>query len=241
MADSDVKPAIVYDITGFDRSQVVELLEGIVNHVGYRNKNFFYYLGISKVDQTDQFCKFFKLKPNPETNQPGNGKMFVFQGCSFGYGRSYDWRLVKELREKYREDICLFAKHLEELFENNTKIVEYPFVTSEVYILWLFEIARRRVKDSKNSTDKKKQLDALKIDEAITNLITLMRKNSCKFQDIFLKEGKFHCFSGEVEDREKAIVEIEKKVMKGITEDVENLSMSGTKTSTVNKAPKKTR
>ena len=238
MADSDVKPAIVYDITGFDRSQVVEQLEGIVNHVGYRNKNFFYYLGISKVDQTDQFCKFFKLQPNPETNQPGNGKMFVFQGRSFGYGRSYDWRLVKELRETYRENICLFAKDLEDLFENNTKIAFYPFVTSEVYILWLFEIARRRVKDSKNSTDKKKQLDALKIDEAITNLITLMRKNSCKFEDIFLKEGKFHCFTGESEVREEKIAEIQLNVT---TEGLKSFNMSGTKTSTVQKAPKKTR
>ena len=79
MAASDVKPAIVYEITGFDRSQVVEQLEGIVNHVGYRNKNFFYYLGISKVDQTNQFRKFFKLEPDPEEDQPGNGIISVFK------------------------------------------------------------------------------------------------------------------------------------------------------------------
>ena len=212
MADSYVKPAIVYDITGFARSQVVELLEGIVNHVGYRNKNFFYYLGISKVDQTDQFRKFFRLKPNPTTSQPGNGKILVFQGRPFGYGRSYNMGLVNELIETYGQNLCLFGKHLEKLFENNTKIALYPFVTSEVYILWLFEIARRRVKDSKNSTHEKKEYDALKIDEAITNLIKLMKVGDCTFKDIFLKGKKFHCFSYKPYLRRTAIKNIENKL-----------------------------
>ena len=203
---------------------------------------FDFYLEISRVDgETKQFKKSFRLQPNATDDQPGNGFISVFKDSGNDFiGRAYGEPLVEDLNKKYKETSSL-AKDLEELFKDNTNIAEYPFVTSEVYILLLFEIARRRVKDLEKSTDLKKRLDKLKINEAITNLITLMRKNSSKFEDVFLKEGKFHCFSGKVEDREKVIVEIEKKVMEGITEDVENLSMSGTKTSTVKKAPKKTR
>ena len=206
MADSDVKPAIVYDITGFDRSQVVEQLEGIVNHVGYRNKNFFYYLGISKVDQTDQFCKFFKLVPQAEKDEPGNGNISVFKGPGFTAKRSYNRDFVKELRKEYGKDTSLLAKNLEGLFENNTKIVECSFLTSEVYILLLFEIARRRVKDREKSTPKGKKYDELKIDEAITDLIELMKADVYTFKDIFLEGEQFHCFSGEPDER-KAVIE----------------------------------
>ena len=222
MADSNVTPAIVYDITGFDRSQVVELLEGIVNHVGYRNKNFFYYFGISKVDQTGQFCKFFRLKPKPKPNQPGNGIISVFRGCPFDEGRSYGI-MMNELRETYGHNTRLLAKGLKNLFENNTKIALYPFVTSEVYILWLFEIARRRVKDSKKSTDAKKEYDELKIDEAITILIELMNARACKFEDVFLKGGILHCFSGYPFQRRAAIKKIEDKLQKQENEEEELL------------------
>ena len=75
----------------------------------------------------------------------------------------------------------MFAKHLKKLlFENNSEIADYPFVTSEVYILLLFEIARRRVKNLPDPTFLKKELHAVKIDEAITNLIDLMETSCCK-------------------------------------------------------------
>ena len=223
MADSNVKPAIVYDITGFDRSQVVEQLEGIVNHVGYRNINFSYYFGITKVDETDQFCKFFRLKPNPTPDQPGNGSISVFQGRPFDKERSYGQFLVNKLRETYGHNTRLLAKGLKNLFKNNTKIASYPFLTSEVYILWLFEIARRRVKDSKNSTNKKKAFDELEINEAITNLIELMNARACIFEDVFLKKGIFHCFSGLPFKRRAAIKEIKDKLQKQENEEEELL------------------
>ena len=221
MADSDVKPAIVYDITGFDRSQVVEQLEGIVNHVGYRNKNFFYYLGISKVDQTDRFCKFFKLEPDATEDEPGNGIISVFKGHEFTTKRSYKKNLVEELRKEYKEDTSEFAERLEELFENNTKIVESPLVTAEVYILLLFEIAKRRVKDPEKSTPKGKKYDKLEIDEAITDLIELMKAEVCTFKEIFLEKQSFHCFSGKPDKRKAAIKRIKDKRKALETNDTE--------------------
>ena len=238
MAASDVKPAIVYDITGFNQSKVVEKLEDIVNQDGYQNKEFVFYLGISKVDQTLEFRKLFKLEPKPKTHKPGKGVTSVLQGREFTK-RSYNQCLVKELKEKYGDNTSLFAKHLELLFKNNTNMASYPFVTSEVYILLLFEIARQRVKDSKTLTAKRKQLDKLKIDEAITNLITLKKAKACTFDDVFLKGKKFHCFSGEPKEREDAIDNIEKEAQE-LEQDLRRLKLSETKASTVKKAPKKT-
>ena len=126
--------------------------------------------------------------------------------------------MMNELRETYGHNTCLLAKDLKKLFENNTKIALYPFVTSEVYILWLFEIARRRVKDSKKSTDGKKAFDELKIDEAITNLIELMKALACIFKNVFLKEKKFHCFSGPPDKRRAAIEKIEDKMEEEVCE-----------------------
>ena len=211
MADSDDKPAIVYDITGFNRSQVVKKLKDIVNDRGYQKKEFVFYLGISKVDETLEFRKLFRLEPHPWPDKPGNGFVKVLQDRQFCF-TSYNRCLVDKLNEKYGCETSLFAEHLEKLFEDNSNIAEYSFVTSEVYILWLFEIARRRVKDSKEATDLKKAYDALEIDGAITQLIELMKVNTCQFQDIFLIGEIFHCFSGLPPKRQTAINNIKEKL-----------------------------
>ncbi|CAH3143326.1 unnamed protein product [Pocillopora meandrina] len=210
MVGSDDKPAIVYDITGFNRSQVVKKLEDIVNDSRYKHK-FVFYLGICRVDETLEFCNLFRLKPNPWPKQPGNGEMTVLQDRQF-ICTSYNQCLVDELNEKYGCKTSLFAEHLEKLFEDNSNIAEYSFVTSEVYILWLFEIARRRVKDSEDATNLKKEYDQLEIDGAITQLIELMKVDSCQFEEIFLKDGTFHCFSGFPSKRQTAIDNIEEKL-----------------------------
>ena len=211
MAGSNDKPAIVYNITGFNRSQVVEKLEDIVNDRGYQEKKLYFYLGICRVDETLEFRKLFRLEPNPWRDQPGNGLMTVLQDRQF-FCKSYSQRLVDELNEKYGCKTSLFAEHLEKLFEDNSNIAEYSFVTSEVYILWLFEIARRRVKDSEDTTNLKKEYDELEIDGAITQLIELMKVDSCTFQEIFLKKGTFHCFSDFPPQRQTAIDNIKEKL-----------------------------
>ena len=211
MVGSDDKPAIVYDITGFNRSQVVKKLEDIVNDRGYQEKEFVFYLGISKVDETLEFRKLFRLEPNPKRDKPGNGFMKVLQDRQFFF-KSYNQCLVDELNEKYGRKTSLLAEHLEKLFEDNSNIAEYSFVTSEVYILWLFEIARRRVKDSEDTTKLKEAYHEHKIDGAITQLIKLMKNDSCQFQEIFLIEGTFHCFSDFSSKRQTAIDNIKEKL-----------------------------
>ena len=206
MADSDDKPAIVYNITGFNRSQVVEKLEDIVKDSRYKQK-FVFYLGICRVDETLEFRKLFRLKQDPCRDEPDNGNMTVLQGREF-ISKFYDGLLVEKLNKQYGFKTSLFAEHLENLFKNNTKIAGYPFVTSEVYILLLFEIARRRVKDSEEMKKYKK----LKIDEAITNLIALMKADHCGFDAVFLKGGEFHCFSGKPENIKTVIKKIKKSL-----------------------------
>lgn len=155
------------------------------------------------------FIIWESLKSTKQTNfaSNGNGIISVFKGHQFK-SRSYDKQLVDKLDEKYETNTSSFAEDLEDLFKNNTNIAGYPFVTSEVYILLLFEIARQRVKGS----DEMKKYNKLKIDEAITNLIALMKADYCRFDDVFLEGGKFHCFNGEPKDREIVIEKIEKSL-----------------------------
>lgn len=60
--------------------------------------------------------------------------------------RQYGEEMVQDLEEKYARNASAFARHLESLFETNETIAKYPFVTSEVYMLPLFEIGRRLVR-----------------------------------------------------------------------------------------------
>ncbi|KAJ7365935.1 hypothetical protein OS493_002671, partial [Desmophyllum pertusum] len=44
------------------------------------------------------------------------------------------------------------------------------------------------------------------------NIVKLLKAKKCTFTDVFLKEGKYHCFSHEPEDREEAIRSIDAAV-----------------------------
>ena len=93
---------------------------------------------------------------------------------------------------------------------------DFPRVTFEAYMLWLFEIARRSVVSVKNPTDEKKQLDNLPIGSAIARLVKLLdlgNEKICSFDDVFHPKGKFHCFKGNAMERRKAIDEINKTTL----------------------------
>lgn len=68
------------------------------------------------------------------------------------------------------------------------------------------------MKDSAKSTPRKNKFDGLPIREAIQNVLTLLDDKKCEFSDVFLKGGKFHCFSGEPEERKKVIDDIKKEI-----------------------------
>ena len=206
-----------YNITGKNRDEVIEILNTIVNNrEDYREDAVFTFTikpDSKHLQYSKAFKKEFQLKAKPTDNQPGSGILFVCQDGQF-IARPYDKEMVKDLEEMYDGDTSAFARHLETLFERNETIAKYPFVTSEVYMLLLFEIGRRLVKDSTNSTPTKKEYDKLPIKEAIQGILTLLDKKKCKFSDVFLKEGRFHCFSGYPPNvREKAIEEINKALL----------------------------
>ena len=203
-----------YDITGKNLDEVVEILDTIVNNRKDYQKDAVFTFTIKPdskhLQHPEAFKKEFQLIAKPTDNQPGSGILFICQDGQF-IARPYDEEMVKDLEEMYDGDTSAFARHLETLFERNETIAKYPFVTSEVYMLLLFEIGRRLVKDSPNSTPTKKEYDKLPIKEAIQDILTLLDKKKCKFSDVFLKEGRFHCFSGYPPNvREKAIDEINK-------------------------------
>ena len=114
--------------------------------------------------------------------------------------------LFEKLSKQYPNDTRAFAKHIKGVFANNLDIFEVPEVTKDAYMILLFEIGRRLVK--KSGTPKKMSLDELPITSAITRLVQLMEAKKCTFEDVFSQDGKFHCFTGEPDDRKKAISSI---------------------------------
>ena len=201
----------VYDITGFDAEKVVALLSRIVNdrQEFKEGKTFYLLLNSHGPRQDDNGEKFFKFAPKPSIDQPGNA--MVSRGL--GKGLTYE-KLNAELESKYDKNTQLFAQHIKSLFQDNSVVLENcPQATFEVYILLLFEIARRLVRENAPTT-KKEKLDDLPIGSAIARSVKLLelgKKETCSFDDVFcFSSDNFYCYTGEPEDREEAIRRINK-------------------------------
>ena len=78
-------------------------------------------------------------------------------------------------------------------------------------MLLLFEIARRLV-NSENPSERKKELDDLPIASAIARLLTLLEFRRCSFEDVFFPRKRFHCFTGTPEERKTAIHNINMEI-----------------------------
>ena len=213
----------VYDITGFDAENVVALLSDIVNDKDQFKTNKTFYLLLrnshdSKPD--DEIEELFRLKARPTKDQPGNGIVFLRPREKKLFKRDvrkYD-QLHGALKEHYDKDTKLFAKDIKNLFQNNSVVTgDIPQATFEAYMILLFEIARRLVTVDKSS-EKKKEYDVLPIGSAIARSVKLLElgdKKKCTFDDVFLLNEKFHCYSKSPKNRRKAIDNINKTIGMG--------------------------
>ena len=204
----------VFDITGFDAHQVVALLSHIVNAKGEFKPNQTFYLVIQGMNKNVEFEEAFKLKAGPTKYQPGNGIVFLRPKGKVRFTQSakkYD-ELNGALEAHYEANTRSFAEHIKQVFKNNVPISaeSFPQATIEVYMILLFEIARRLVKSEKPSTQKM-AFDILPIGSAIAGLIRLLENSNpkpCGFKDVFLPKEKFHCFTGKPEKRKNAVFNI---------------------------------
>ena len=213
----------VYDITGFDAENVVALLSDIVNDKEQFKTNKTFYLLLrnshdSKPD--DEIEELFRLKARPTKDQPGNGIVFLRPRGKKLFkrdARKYD-QLHGALKAHYDKDTKLFAKDIKNLFQNNSVVTgDIPRATFEAYMILLFEIARRLVTVDKPS-EKKKEHDVLPIGSAIARSVKLLElgdKETCTFDDVFLLNEKFHCYSKSPKNRREAIDNINKTIGMG--------------------------
>ena len=184
------------NITDSNKSQVVDKLDSIVNGAYCSTYRF-------EIKNEKGESQLFRLKPKPSPNQPGNGLVsYVDRVTKREITRSYD-NLNSSLKEAYKEDTKRFAQDIKNVFENNLKIFDVPQATASAYMLLLFEIGRRLVKDSRSDLDK------LPIAIAIEKIGKLLEAEKCSFGDVFSKQGTFHCFTGSLEERRKAIDNID--------------------------------
>ena len=105
------------------------------------------------------------------------------------------------------------------LFQNNSVVTgDFPQATVEAYMILLFEIARR-LTTVKKPCAKKEEFDVLPIGSAIARSVKLLElddKETCRFEDVFLPRGKFHCYTGKAKERRKAIDKINETTGTGI-------------------------
>ncbi|CAH3184582.1 unnamed protein product [Porites lobata] len=148
----------MYDITGFDAFKVVALLCRIVNDTKQFTTGKTFYLLIRNGQESGEIKELFQLEALPSVDQPGNGKVYRLPkgSASFAGGKSYN-QLYPILTEFYKEDTESFALHIRSLFQSNTVVTHGSPATIEVYMLLLFEIARRLVNE-KNPERKEKEV-----------------------------------------------------------------------------------
>ena len=191
-----------FRIAGWSASEVVALLSCIVNH-WKMNKTF--YLLLNKADCNEPLHEVFRLQARPTKNQPGNGIVVMRPSDrkKFPAAKKYDeitgviaakYENENEAKERSSER---FWEDLQKLFHDNTSADSIPDVALEVYLLLLFEIARRLVRqpDQKPSggatAGKKEALDCLPIGVAIARMLVVKPD----FRKVFLKGEEFDCFS----------------------------------------------
>ena len=196
------KASNTWNITGKSAAHVIAIFKSMVNNregrYGYsRGKVFTFKIGNPPTIK-------FKLKANPTSDQPGNG-IIIRNGIPLSYAS-----VTEKLNWLYKDSTDTFARDIKLVFEDNSHLLGCGNeVIQDVYILLLFEIGRRLVKDGKNPTDGKKALDNLPISGAITKIVKLFEKEDCSFKDFFSFEGKFHCFTGKLGKRKGAIKRLE--------------------------------
>ena len=206
------KPIYFSDITGFDAHKVIAVLSGIVNdRKKFTEGNVF----LLRLCGTDKSEELFKLSPFPKKVQIGNGIVSIRPREESKFkreGKKYAETNV-DLESHYKNDTRRFAKHIKKLFRNNERDLDkFPQATIEVYMILLFEIARRLVKLEKPN-ELTAQYDDLPIGSAIAGIMKLLKNNDkdendkyeYTFNDVFGSKGKFHCFSDEPDKRKEAI------------------------------------
>ena len=209
----------IYDITSFDAREVVAVLSCIVNGRDQfkMNKTFYLLLRNGQENKPDEIEELFRLRARPTKHQPGNAIVFLrprgkkkFTEPAKKY-EELNGALKAYYKEDTAEDTAFFARDIRKLFKNNAVANNnFPQAMFEAYMILLFEIARRLV-ELEDPSDKKVQYDVLLIGSAIARIVKLLelgRTDICSFEDVFFPKSKFHCFTGEPEERRKAIDKI---------------------------------
>ena len=181
------------------------------------NKTFYLLLRNGQENKPDEIEELFRLRARPTKHQPGNaivslrprGKKKFTEPAK--KNEELNGALKAYYKEDTAEDTASFARDIRKLFKNNAVANNnFPQAMFEAYMILLFEIARRLV-ELEDPSDKKVQYDVLPIGSAIARIVKLLefgRTDICTFEDVFFPKSKFHCFTGEPEERRKAIDKI---------------------------------
>ena len=202
----------VYDITSFDGQQVVAVLSVIVNDRTQFKKGEIFYLLIRNSSEDHEEAEYeplYRLSALPTNDQPGNSIVLLRPKRNVEFpergGKRYG-ALGAALKIFYKTNTTSFAEDIKKLLKDNTQNEDNPEATMEAYMILLFEIARRLVKNNlkEKPSERKEEFDGLPIGNAVARLINLLELGISSFDDVFSWKGRFHCFKGEPHERRKA-------------------------------------
>ena len=174
-------------------------------------KDFYFVINPENKDS----CTMFKLRPNPTRNQPGNGVISIMylkgkrrKRYQSKRPKSYS-TLIKDLVQAGISPETL-ATVIQKLFKDNSEIAREHAAIAEMYVLLLFEIARRRSRE-KNKTGEGERLDKLPIGSAIVRIIKQLSETNetADLTEMLLRHSK--CFKSHASTREKSIIELNDK------------------------------
>ena len=209
----------VYDITSFDGQQVVAVLSLIVNdRTQFQGETFYLLIRNSSEDHEEaEYETLYRLSAAPTKHQPGNGIVVLRPKCNVEFpergGKRYS-ALGAALKLYYKTNTKSFAEDIKKLLKVNTQNEDIPEATMEAYMILLFEIGRRLVKNNliENPSERKKEFDGLPIGSAVARLINLLELGNSSFDDVFSSKGRFHCFKGEPYERRRGIETINEAI-----------------------------
>ena len=222
----------ILDITGMDGRDVVQVLTIVVNKNGATDESTSwyaretYYLKI----QHRNGGVLFRLSTEPKQHHPGNGIIVMCPrgGDCCPENRKPYLTINNLLKNNYGKNTTLFAQHIQDLFLNNESIARVPEITAEVYMVLLFEIARRFVETNPFRSLLKESFDKLPISVAIAKILKLFQEDKgLLFDDVFTHQGSFHIFTGSAEKRRENIKKIHeryKKTVKNKLNDIDELT-----------------
>ena len=199
-------------IEGWSAKQVLGVMYKTVNCINFMKRRCFTYM-LRSAGHGENYLRV-KLMANPTPDQPGNGRISLHENEYSSWVFTYEG-IANELNV-YQIDGPILAKDLRTLFGKcgdasvKNKIIHY------IYVLFLFEICRRMVEKTNQTTAMAKRrtmradsYDCLPVAITFIKILDLLQREILTPADFFRESCSYNFLTGRPHKRRMAIREID--------------------------------